>query len=112
MFRKNLIPLLLDKAMSVNQIARLVGQPAADTKTDLEHFLKSLKHTGYEPVIFPAECRRCDFEFSSAKLSKPSKCPKCHGTWLTEPQISIRLRGKIATKTRKQDRQIQKDQDG
>jgi hypothetical protein len=37
----------------------------------------------------PARCRSCGFEFSVEKLSKPSKCPECHSTWLQEPRIGI-----------------------
>src|SRR2546425_2103201 len=41
-------------------------------------------------VIEPARCRACGFEFSESKLNKPSKCPKCHSTWVLEPKIGIK----------------------
>jgi predicted Zn-ribbon and HTH transcriptional regulator len=92
MFRKNLIPLLLDRPMTLAQIARFADETIGDAEDDLQHLLKSLKHTEFEPVISPAKCRKCGFEFSETKLSKPSKCPECHGTWLFEPKISLRKR--------------------
>jgi predicted Zn-ribbon and HTH transcriptional regulator len=89
MFRKKLIELLLDNPMSVSQLARLVGESQADVEDDLLHLLKSLKHTEYTARVTPALCRKCGFEFSPDKLRKPSKCPACDTTWLTEPRICL-----------------------
>src|SRR5262245_13329186 len=93
-FRKDLIALLLDKRMSVTQIARQLKQSPRDVEDDLQHLFKSLKHMEYVAVVEPALCRKCGFEFPKEKLSKPSKCPECRGTWLTEPMIGIELEGK------------------
>ena len=88
-FRKDLIPLLLDNALSVSQVARLVGETPSDIETDLLHLLKSLKHTEYSATIEPARCRKCGFEFDASKLAKPSKCPNCRSTWILEPRVSL-----------------------
>ena len=92
MFRKDLVPMLLEHPMTVNEIARFVEQNGKDTEEDLEHFLLSLKHSGYRAVVAPSACRKCAFEFGPEKLRKPSKCPKCKSTWLTEPRISLTRR--------------------
>lgn len=89
MFRKGLIPLLLDNALSVSQVARLVGETPRDIEVDLLHLLKSLKHTEYIAAIEPARCRKCGFEFDASKLAKPSKCPTCRSTWILEPRVSL-----------------------
>ena len=89
MFRKNLIPILLERALSVREIARIVGEKPKDVESHVQHLLKSLKHSDYVAVITPAECRKCGFEFSKEKLHKPSKCPQCHGTWVNEPFIQL-----------------------
>lgn len=89
MFRKELIPILLDRSMTVTEIARLVQQTGKDTAEDLEHLLKSLKHTEYTATIIPGRCRKCGFEFGPEKLRKPSKCPECKETWVSEPRIRI-----------------------
>jgi predicted Zn-ribbon and HTH transcriptional regulator len=93
MFRKDLIDILLGNAMSVVGIARMMKEAPADIADDLNHLLRSLKHTEYKAVIEPAHCRACGFEFSAEKLTKPSKCPQCHSTWLQEPKIRIELKG-------------------
>jgi predicted Zn-ribbon and HTH transcriptional regulator len=90
MFRKNLVPMLLGKELTLAQIARSVGQTVAETETDVRHFLKSLRHGEYEAVISPAECRKCGFEFGPEKLRKPGKCPECRSTWIGEAFISLR----------------------
>ena len=89
MFRKNLIELLLGNPMSLTQISREVDESPAQIANDLNHLFRSLKHTEYKTMVEPARCRACGFVFSPEKLNKPSKCPECHSTWLTEPRISI-----------------------
>jgi transcriptional regulator len=91
-FRRDLIPLLLDNPMSLSQIARAVGELPKDVTDALAHLSKSLKHTEYDFVVDPAECRRCGFEFRPDKLNRPSKCPNCKGTWIAEPLFSVRVR--------------------
>lgn len=92
MFRKHLISLLLDKDLSIPEIARATGEKPKDVAEDLKHLLLSLRHGEYELEVFPAECRKCGFEFSTQKLMKPSKCPQCRSTWIFEPRVMLRLR--------------------
>ena len=92
MFRKDLIDLLLGNPMGVSQIARAVKESPSQIEDDLQHLLRSLKHTDYQAAIEQARCRACGFEFSKEKLTKPSKCPECHSTWVLEPKIGIQPR--------------------
>ena len=92
MFRKDLIDMLLNNPMTVTQVARIVDEPPSRIADDLKHLFRSLKHTEYKAVVEPARCRGCGFEFSADKLTKPSKCPECRGTWIFEPRIEIQLK--------------------
>ena len=92
MFRRDLIHVLLDRSLTLPQIAREMGEPLKDVEDALRHLLRSLKHTEYVAEVVPAECRKCEFEFSTEKLLKPSKCPKCYSTWIYPPQIGIRVK--------------------
>ena len=92
MFRKDLIDVLLDNPMSVAQLSRELGPPAKTIKENLEHLLKSLKHTEFEAHIEPARCRECGFVFRADKLQKPGKCPQCRGRQIEAPIIEIRTR--------------------
>ncbi len=89
MFRKRLIDMLLGNPMAVSQIAQLVDESPSRVADDLNHLLRSLKHTEYKAVVEPARCRACGFHFSEQKLTKPSKCPECKSTWVQEPKIGI-----------------------
>jgi len=90
--RKDLIDLLIDNPMPVSEICRHMKSSPKAIEGDLEHLFKSLKHTEYVEEVVPAECRKCEFKFSSDKLRKPSRCPECKSAWLLEPQIVIRTR--------------------
>jgi len=97
MFRKNLIEMLLGNPMTVSQIARLVDESPSRVADDLNHLFRSLKHTEHRASVEPARCRSCGFEFCREKLSKPSKCPKCHSTWVLEPKIAIERKTRAGT---------------
>ena len=92
MFRRDLVPLLLDKKMSLSEIARVVGEKPKDVVDALTHLAKSSRHGDYELAVDPAECRKCGFEFSTDKFSKPGKCPQCRSTWIFEPLIEVRAK--------------------
>ena len=81
--------MLLEHPMTVSEIARFVDQTGKDTLDDLQHLLQSLKHSEYKPIIEVATCKKCGFEFGPEKLRKPSRCPKCKATWITEPRIQL-----------------------
>ena len=69
MFRRDLIDILRGNPMTVNQIARLVDESPSGVADDLNHLLRSLKHTEYKAVVEPARCRACGFQFSEEKLT-------------------------------------------
>jgi transcriptional regulator len=91
MFRRDLIPLLLDRTMSLSEIAREVHETPKDVLDALTHLSKSSRHAEYELIVEPAECRKCGFEFGTDKLSRPGKCPQCRGTWIFEPRFAVKM---------------------
>ena len=90
MYRKGLITLLQDSPMGLAEIARLMDITQKDVEDDIQHLIKSLKHSEYRLIITPAQCRKCGFIFHKDKLHKPGKCPQCHGTWISEPLFEVR----------------------
>jgi predicted Zn-ribbon and HTH transcriptional regulator len=89
MFRKDLVSFLRDNPMSVAEIATVFGVSPKDAEHDLQHLMKTLKRSAYRLKVHPAACRKCPFVFSTTKLSKPGKCPRCKGTWIEAPLIEI-----------------------
>lgn len=90
MYRKDLIDLLWHRPMHVAEIARQLDVPPQRVVDDLNHLSKSLRRSDMRMEVRPAACRKCGFGFSADKLGKPGKCPRCHGTWIEPPAISIR----------------------
>lgn len=89
MFRKQLIPLLKNHPMGLYDIAQILEAPLRDTEDDLRHLIKSLRHSDYRLIITPAYCRHCGFKFHKEKIHKPSKCPRCHSSWIEQPLLEI-----------------------
>lgn len=89
MFRKDLVTFLYGNPMTVVDIARLAGIAPRDAEDDLKHLTKTLKRSAYRLKVHPATCRKCDFVFSGAKLTKPGKCPRCRGTWIEAPLVEV-----------------------
>lgn len=89
MFRKDLIPLLQDRPLTVGEIAALVDEHPRDVAADLEHLFKSLRNEPYRVVIIPAQCRKCGFEFHRDKLRKPGRCPRCKQSRIDEARVMI-----------------------
>ena len=71
-------------------LARELGLKRGDVEDDLRHALRSARAAGHQILVVPARCRSCGFTFDEEKLTKPGKCPRCRGTRLFEPQISVR----------------------
>ncbi len=78
-----------DHPATLRELAVMLGQHPKDVEDDVRHLLKSLRNMPYRAEITPARCRKCGFAFQKDKLHKPGKCPRCNGTWITEPMISI-----------------------
>ena len=89
MYRKGLIGMLREHPLSINEMARTLGESSKDLEDDVRHLIKSLHNMPYRLVLVPATCRKCGFEFKKDKLRKPGKCPKCNSTWISEPLIGI-----------------------
>jgi len=89
MFRRDLAEFLLNSPMTVHEIARLMGVPMKTVADDLAHLARSLRHGPRRLVVHPAQCRKCGFTFGTDKLTRPGKCPKCRGTWVSEPRVEV-----------------------
>ncbi|MGA7982621.1 MAG: hypothetical protein WCA32_20665 [Chromatiaceae bacterium] len=89
MFRKDLIVILKARPIALRELALLLDIRPRDLEEDLQHLFRSLRNDPLCPVITPASCRTCGFRFDDRKLHKPGKCPRCKGTWTSEPLISL-----------------------
>lgn len=79
----------LAEPRTASSLARELGLRRGDVEEDLQHAIRSARAAGERITIVPARCKQCGFLFDEQKLSKPGKCPKCRGTRIFEPLISI-----------------------
>ena len=91
MFRPDLIDRLRGRLLSLSELARELDVRPRELEDDLEHLRKSLKQSAYREVFEPARCRKCGFVFHQTRLRKPGKCPRCRGTWISEPRLGIEV---------------------
>ena len=83
--RQNMLKHLKFGELSVSELSQSIGKSEKELYSHLEHLLnsKSIK-------IIPAECRICGYIFENRdRVKKPSKCPKCKGTYIVQPFFRI-----------------------
>ena len=89
MFRKQLAEILTAYPVSVAQLASELDLTPRELEDDIRHLRKSLRRDHKHIVVTPARCRKCGFMFREDKLRKPGKCPRCRGTWISDPLVHI-----------------------
>jgi len=88
--RKYITALLEEETLSAKDISQLMRIPEKDVCDHLEHIRKTLNKDNRHLVITPAQCEKCDFIYKKRdKLSKPGKCPLCHGSLIYPPRFHI-----------------------
>jgi len=56
----------------------------------LSHIRRSLASQKRRLLIKAAQCLECQYVFRDrARLTKPSKCPRCKGTHIEDPKYSV-----------------------
>ena len=84
--RKEIIGLLRESKQTLGSLSKHVRKSEKEIVDHLIHIRKS-----ENLIIDPAECLKCGYVFKDRKrLKKPSKCPKCKGTYIDDPLFSIK----------------------
>ena len=84
--RQEVADYIKNNPSSAKAISQAIGQPEKNVYNHLEHIAKSY---GKDFRVILPECRKCGFIFSK-KIGKPSKCPECQGTWISDPEYYIK----------------------
>jgi hypothetical protein len=70
-----------------------VGIPEKDVHGHLRHIRETLHRSGRNLNVTPAECVKCGFVFRKReRLTKPGRCPVCHGESIHAPLFSVQRR--------------------
>jgi len=67
-FRRDLIDILEERPISLHDLASLLEQRPQDLEDDLQHLFRSLRKDPLYPVITPAHCRKCGFQFDDGGI--------------------------------------------
>jgi predicted Zn-ribbon and HTH transcriptional regulator len=84
--RKEIADFIKERPSTAKDISKAVGVSEKEAYFHLEHIDRS--YGSALKVVLP-ECRKCGFVFSK-KNGKPSKCPECHSTWISDPEYYIK----------------------
>ena len=76
--------------MSAKEVSAIVRIPEREVYGHLEHIRRTLHQANQHLHVEPAACGKCGFVFHKRdRLSKPGKCPLCHGQLITPPLFRI-----------------------
>ncbi len=89
--RKEIVSFLKERNLSAKEISGYVRISEKEVSAHLEHIKKSILGDKLQLVVNPATCKKCGFIFKKReRISKPGKCPLCHGESIEQPLYSIR----------------------
>lgn len=89
--RQRLMQALTGSLRSARELARELGLPEREVEAHLIHVVRSLKRDPTRRFLMePSTCHECGFVFRDrTKLSRPSRCPKCHAESVVPPRFGI-----------------------
>jgi predicted Zn-ribbon and HTH transcriptional regulator len=84
--RQAIINQLQGRQLTAGALSKEIGRPEKEIYDHLEQIKRTVSL-----VTIPAECNACGYQFKDReKARKPSKCPKCKGTYINQPSFSIK----------------------
>jgi len=77
-------------ARTLRELSQEIGVSEKVLPHHLEHLDRSLRREGRPLVLEPPRCLDCGYAFSDrTRFRKPGRCPKCRGTHLSAPEVSL-----------------------
>jgi transcriptional regulator len=89
--RQRIMELITGTRLSSHQLAQLLGIAERQVEDHLTHVLKTLaRDRSRRFILEPSTCQHCGFVFRNrTRLTRPSRCPLCHGEGITAPRYGI-----------------------
>jgi predicted Zn-ribbon and HTH transcriptional regulator len=89
--RHEIISALEGRTLSAKDISASVRIPEREVYDHLDHIHKTTSKRDRHLLVTPAQCLKCGFVFKKReRLTKPGRCPVCHGEQIVEPLFSIK----------------------
>ena len=84
--RQELLRLLSGNSLQIGVISKELGE----SEKEIYDYLNQLNETN-KLTIIPAECGKCGYKYENRrKVRKPSKCPRCKGTYIKPPEYTLK----------------------
>ena len=85
--RQKLIEVLSEDYYTAKELSKILSISEKDVVDELKEVSKgNIKFEIKNPV-----CKKCGFKFTNLKhFKKPSKCPECKSTFISEPAFKIK----------------------
>ena len=88
--RQQMITLLSRTQHSARDLSVALKIREKEVYDHLSHIKRSLALQKIKLRVKPAQCLECRYFFADrARLTKPSKCPRCKGTHIEDPSYSV-----------------------
>jgi transcriptional regulator len=88
--RQQMIALLSHEQHSALGLSAALKIREKEVYDHLTHIRRSLASQKMKLRIKPARCLGCPYVFDNrARLTKPSKCPRCKGTHIEDPKYRV-----------------------
>ncbi|MGH7965551.1 MAG: transcriptional regulator, partial [Candidatus Binatia bacterium] len=86
--------LLTGRMLSAQQLAVVLKISERQVEEYLAHIVKSVgRDRSHRFVLEPSACQDCEFVLTNRRrLTRPSRCPRCHSERTTAPRYGIELR--------------------
>jgi predicted Zn-ribbon and HTH transcriptional regulator len=87
--RQEIAHLLRDQEWVFDDLRNELAVKVSTLEDDLTHIQRSVRANHERLRVRPAVCADCGFQLSSTALHPPGRCPKCRGSLLDGPWLSI-----------------------
>jgi predicted Zn-ribbon and HTH transcriptional regulator len=88
--RRQIIEALKENNLSALELSQLIGIREREVYDHLDHIKRTISSKSENFIMTPSSCLKCGYKFvHRARLTKPSRCPRCKGTRLTRPTYRI-----------------------
>ena len=97
--RQRIVDLLIDRRMTTDQLAGMLGIPERQVEEHLAHVVKTVtRDRSRRFVLEPSMCVDCGFMFRDrTRLTRPSRCPQCRSEGISSPRYGIDSPGSGST---------------
>ena len=88
--RQQMVTLLSRDQQSARDLSVALKIREKEVYDHLSHIKRSLALQKTKLRVQPAHCLECGYVFADrARLTKPSKCPRCKGTHIEDPRYRV-----------------------